>query len=37
MSGSGATCFAIFATEQQRDLAASAVPSDWWHLATFLR
>lgn len=37
MSGSGATCFAIFEKEQQRDLAAAAVPPDWWHLATFLR
>ena len=37
MSGSGATCFAIFETEQNRDLAAAAVPPDWWHLATFLR
>jgi 4-diphosphocytidyl-2-C-methyl-D-erythritol kinase len=37
MSGTGATCFAIFETEQDRDSAAAAVPSDWWHLATFLR
>jgi 4-diphosphocytidyl-2-C-methyl-D-erythritol kinase len=37
MSGSGATCFAIFDTEQDRDQAAAAVPPDWWHLATFLR
>ena len=37
MSGSGATCFAIFNDEKQRDLAAAAVPLDWWHLATFLR
>ncbi|WP_294122458.1 4-(cytidine 5'-diphospho)-2-C-methyl-D-erythritol kinase [Sphingomonas sp.] len=37
MSGSGATCFALFDTEAQRDAAASACPSEWWHLATFLR
>jgi 4-diphosphocytidyl-2-C-methyl-D-erythritol kinase len=37
MSGSGATCFALFATEEERDRAAAAVPADWWHLATFLR
>jgi 4-diphosphocytidyl-2-C-methyl-D-erythritol kinase len=37
MSGSGATCFALFETEQARDDAAMAVPREWWHLATFLR
>ena len=37
MSGSGATCFALFETEAQRDEAATAVPREWWHLATFLR
>ena len=37
MSGSGATCFALFDTEEQRDAAAAACPADWWHLATFLR
>jgi 4-diphosphocytidyl-2-C-methyl-D-erythritol kinase len=37
MSGSGATCFALFGSEQARDEAASACPLDWWHLATFLR
>lgn len=37
MSGSGATCFALFDTEQARDLAADAVPREWWRLATFLR
>jgi 4-diphosphocytidyl-2-C-methyl-D-erythritol kinase len=37
MSGSGATCFALFADEACRDAAASACPSNWWHLATFLR
>ena len=37
MSGSGATCFALFASEDQRDAAAMAVPREWWHLATRLR
>ena len=37
MSGSGATCFALFDNEAQRDAAADACPSNWWHLATFLR
>jgi 4-diphosphocytidyl-2-C-methyl-D-erythritol kinase len=37
MSGSGATCFALFDGEAQRDAAADACPSNWWHLATFLR
>ena len=37
MSGSGATCFALFESEQDRDLAAESVPPDWWRLATFLR
>lgn len=37
MSGSGATCFAFFESEQARDDAAIAVPREWWHLATFLR
>jgi 4-diphosphocytidyl-2-C-methyl-D-erythritol kinase len=37
MSGSGATCFALFETEAQRDAAAGSCPSNWWHLATFLR
>ena len=37
MSGSGATCFALFETEDARDAAALAVPRAWWHLATFLR
>ena len=37
MSGSGATCFALFDSEQSRDEAAFACPSAWWHLATFLR
>ena len=37
MSGSGATCFALFETEAQRDRAAIAVPREWWRLATSLR
>lgn len=37
MSGSGATCFALFADEAARDAAADACPAIWWHLATFLR
>lgn len=37
MSGSGATCFALFGDEQARDAAAAAVPARWWRLATFLR
>lgn len=37
MSGSGATCFALFGGEAARDQAASQVPQPWWHLATRLR
>lgn len=37
MSGSGATCFALFESEEARDEAAHAVPSEWWRLPTFLR
>jgi 4-diphosphocytidyl-2-C-methyl-D-erythritol kinase len=37
MSGSGATCFALFDREADRDSAAAACPDDWWHLASFLR
>jgi 4-diphosphocytidyl-2-C-methyl-D-erythritol kinase len=37
MSGSGATCFALFDSENARDSAADAVPREWWRLATFLR
>jgi 4-diphosphocytidyl-2-C-methyl-D-erythritol kinase len=37
MSGSGATCFALFETEAKRDSAAMAVPREWWRLATRLR
>jgi 4-diphosphocytidyl-2-C-methyl-D-erythritol kinase len=37
MSGSGATCFAQFRSDDARDAAAAAVPEHWWHLATHLR
>ncbi len=37
MSGSGATCFALFESDAERDQAAEAVPAGWWRLATFLR
>lgn len=37
MSGSGATCFALFPHEMGRDQAANKVPTGWWHLATRLR
>ena len=37
MSGSGATCFALFESEQARDSAAELVPREWWRLATSLR
>lgn len=37
MSGSGATCFALFESEEARAQAAEAVPREWWHLETSLR
>jgi 4-diphosphocytidyl-2-C-methyl-D-erythritol kinase len=37
MSGSGATCFALFETEEARDAAAAACPERWWHMASVLR
>lgn len=37
MSGSGATCFALFDSEEQRDRSSDAVPREWWRLATRLR
>ncbi len=37
MSGSGATCFALFDDELSRLTAAAACPERWWHLSTFLR
>jgi 4-diphosphocytidyl-2-C-methyl-D-erythritol kinase len=37
MSGSGATCFALFGNQEERDASAIAVPREWWHLGSFLR
>jgi 4-diphosphocytidyl-2-C-methyl-D-erythritol kinase len=37
MSGSGATCFALFESEQARDQAEVAVPREWWRFSSFLR
>jgi 4-diphosphocytidyl-2-C-methyl-D-erythritol kinase len=37
MSGSGATCFALFESEEARDTAKDRVPREWWHLQTRLR
>ena len=37
MSGSGATCFALFEFEEARDQAAISVPREWWHLSSYLR
>lgn len=37
MSGSGATCFALFDSEAARDHAVMAVPREWWCLASRLR
>lgn len=37
MSGSGASCFALFDSEELRDSAADRVPREWWRLATALR
>jgi 4-diphosphocytidyl-2-C-methyl-D-erythritol kinase len=37
MSGSGATCFALFEDVAARDAAADALPGGWWRLATKLR
>ena len=37
MSGSGATCFALFDSEASRDRAEIAIPREWWRLATRLR
>jgi 4-diphosphocytidyl-2-C-methyl-D-erythritol kinase len=37
MSGSGASCFALFDSEESRDSAADRVPREWWRLATALR
>lgn len=37
MSGSGATCFALFADQGARDDAAASVPEQWWRLGSSLR
>ncbi len=37
MSGSGATCFALFEDDAARDAARRGVPSGWWSLASRLR
>ncbi|HEV2596397.1 MAG TPA: 4-(cytidine 5'-diphospho)-2-C-methyl-D-erythritol kinase [Sphingomicrobium sp.] len=37
MSGSGATCFAFFESEEARNAAEESAPNAWWRLATFLR
>jgi 4-diphosphocytidyl-2-C-methyl-D-erythritol kinase len=37
MSGSGATCFALFDTVEQRDAAAIGLPGEWWRLTGALR
>ena len=37
MSGSGATCFAMFGDGDAMHEAAAVCASQWWHLATFLR
>jgi 4-diphosphocytidyl-2-C-methyl-D-erythritol kinase len=37
MSGSGATCFALFGSEASRDRARDAMPPEWWRLASRLR
>jgi 4-diphosphocytidyl-2-C-methyl-D-erythritol kinase len=37
MSGSGATCFALYDTPEARDAAAAAMPKAWWTMAGRLR
>lgn len=37
MSGSGATCFALYDTAQARDEACAAMPQEWWTLTGRLR
>ncbi|MFO6447465.1 4-(cytidine 5'-diphospho)-2-C-methyl-D-erythritol kinase [Erythrobacter sp. NE805] len=37
MSGSGATCFALYDTPEARDAAAAAMPREWWAMAGRLR
>ena len=37
MSGSGATCFALFGSAEDRDQAQRAMPHEWWTLTGALR
>ena len=37
MSGSGATCFALFETAAERDAAQAGLPPEWWSLGGALR
>jgi 4-diphosphocytidyl-2-C-methyl-D-erythritol kinase len=37
MSGSGATCFALYETITVRDAARAAMPAAWWTMAGRLR
>ena len=37
MSGSGATCFALYDTPTARDAARAAMPTEWWTMAGALR
>lgn len=37
MSGSGATCFALYDTPETRDAAGAAMPSGWWTMTGRLR
>lgn len=37
MSGSGATCFAIFENEASRDSAQASMPARWWRWASRLK
>ncbi|OYX65017.1 MAG: 4-(cytidine 5'-diphospho)-2-C-methyl-D-erythritol kinase [Sphingomonadales bacterium 32-64-17] len=37
MSGSGATCFALFDSVEARDAATKAMPGEWWQMAGKLR
>lgn len=37
MSGSGATCFALFDDDAARDAAAGAMNPDWWTMATRIK
>lgn len=37
MSGSGATCFALYSDSGERDAAVAAMPAGWWTMAGALR